>query len=76
MTDDIAAKPPLFTIVRGDAQPEEVAALVAIVAALAGRQNSEEIAATGTGGWRDRAHSMRGELRPGPDAWRASRLAH
>ncbi len=75
MTDDLAAGPPLFTIIRGDAQPEEVAALAAVFATLAGRRRSDEIASRGVGGWRDRSHALRRELQPGPGAWRASHLA-
>ncbi|MGH3099152.1 MAG: acyl-CoA carboxylase subunit epsilon [Streptosporangiales bacterium] len=59
-------------VVRGEPTPEELAALVTVLAARAG-------AANGTGGaprseWANPARSMRGPLPPGPGAWRRSGL--
>ncbi len=67
---------PFLRIVRGDATPEEIAAIVATLAAVA--------AARGHGGrtrrstnpfrtnWNDRARLLRAPVHPAPGAWRRS----
>ncbi|GLZ12119.1 hypothetical protein Acsp04_23540 [Actinomadura sp. NBRC 104425] len=72
----MAENKPFLQVVRGDATPEEVAALVAVLtararaaaaAAPAGRQRASR--------WADRSRMMRAPLPPsGPGAWRASGL--
>lgn len=58
-------------IVRGDATPEEIAALVAVLAA---RRTAEAPAEPGPQNWRNPARGMRKPLAPGKSAWRASAL--
>ncbi|WP_433328977.1 acyl-CoA carboxylase subunit epsilon [Spirillospora sp. CA-294931] len=71
---------PFLQVVRGDATPEEVAALVAVITARARaaasrtRDGEPEISR-----WAERSRSLRGPVaegvRPrGPGAWRASAL--
>jgi hypothetical protein len=72
---------PFLQIVRGDATPEEIAALVAVLTARAG---ANAAAAGGPGDrrvsrWADRSRLVRdpaGKVAPprGPGAWRASAL--
>ncbi|MFI0405093.1 acyl-CoA carboxylase epsilon subunit [Actinomadura sp. 3N508] len=71
---------PFLQVVRGDAGPDEIAALVAVLAAraqaAAAPQGSE---AARPSRWADRSRLVRGsfaaEPRPrGPGAWRASAL--
>ena len=70
-TRDATSQPaPQLRLVRGDATPEEVAALLAVLtAASAGGQ---EPAARRTSAWSDRARAVRRPLHPGPGAWRVS----
>lgn len=76
-TDDPAAEsapqPPLLTVVRGDASPEEVAALVAVIASLSA---GEQAAPRRTPEWRVHRRKMRTSYRRGPGGWRASALPH
>ena len=63
---------PVLRVVKGDATPEEVAALVTVIAALgssAAEQKQEPRSA-----WADPAHRMRTTLPHGPGAWRSSGL--
>ncbi|MFC6080798.1 acyl-CoA carboxylase subunit epsilon [Sphaerisporangium aureirubrum] len=60
---------PYLRIVRGDATPEEVAALVI---ALTTRATSPDQTPRNPGTWRSRAHQLRRGLPRGPGAWRAS----
>ena len=66
---------PVLRVVRGDATPEEIAAVVAVLLSRA--------AASGVGtppsrpapsAWADRSRQLRRPLFPGPDAWRRSAL--
>jgi hypothetical protein len=66
---------PVLRVVRGDATPEEIAALVAVVAAAGARAAaSAEPAAERPSAWRDPARRMRRPTPHGPGAWRASAL--
>ena len=62
---------PVLQVVRGDATPAELAALVAVLTARAAAA-----AATGPGGsasgWTRRSDLVRRPFHPGPDAWRAA----
>nr|WP_218849176.1 acyl-CoA carboxylase epsilon subunit [Nocardioides perillae] len=58
-------------VVNPDATPEEVAAIVAVVAALGG---GEAPAPRRTPEWSRPARGLRQPLTPGPGAWRASAL--
>ena len=66
-------EPPLLRIVKGDPTPEEVAALVSVVSAMAaGAQAASENQARPTSQWAAPHRRLRGTHRPGPGAWRAS----
>ena len=65
--------PPLVRVLRGSPTDEELAALVAVVAARAAAApsavDSERVRRSA---WSDRARAVRPAHRPGPGAWRAS----
>ncbi|MDR8408532.1 acyl-CoA carboxylase subunit epsilon [Nonomuraea sp. 3-1Str] len=63
---------PHLRIVRGDATPEEIAALVAVLATRAAP--SRPSAAPSPQMWRNPARRMRKPLSPGKAAWRMSAL--
>ena len=60
---------PLLRIVRGDATPEEIAALVAVIASLGG---SAPVPEKPRSTWAHPARGLRPVHRHGPGAWRAS----
>ncbi|KAB8197689.1 acyl-CoA carboxylase subunit epsilon [Nonomuraea phyllanthi] len=63
---------PDLVIVRGDATPEEVAALVAVLATRHGRQQPSPAPRRRT--WRNPVRAMRKPVLPGKSAWRMSAL--
>jgi Acyl-CoA carboxylase epsilon subunit len=68
---------PTLRLVRGDAEPEELAALLAVLSARGGPDDADERpAAPLNGRWADPASSVRRRLDPGPGAWRSSGLPH
>ncbi len=68
-----AVEPPLLRIVKGDPTPEEVAALVSVVSAMAaGAQAASAGRARPAPEWASHRRRLRGAHRPGPGAWRAS----
>ena len=71
MSADASTGPPLFAI-RGDASPEEVAAIVAVLAAVGGSAPATEKPPRSE--WASPARRMRTPLPHGPGAWRASAL--
>ena len=62
---------PLLRIVKGDPTPEEVAALVAVLASMIA---PEPPATRPVSAWADLRRGVRATHRPGPGAWRASGL--
>jgi hypothetical protein len=68
-TADAPDAPPL-RLVRGSATPEELAALVAVLAAAGAGADPRPPAPASS--WADRARLARPPLSPGPDGWRAS----
>jgi hypothetical protein len=62
---------PVLRVIRGDATPEEIAALLAVVTARA-RAVAEPPPRRAPAAWSDRALTMRAPAAPGPGAWRAS----
>jgi len=75
VSDDDAAEesqPPLLRVVRGEPSAEELAALVAVVAARAAADPGERPRRRTA--WNDPARLTRGPIHPGPDGWRASAL--
>jgi Acyl-CoA carboxylase epsilon subunit len=63
---------PVLRVVRGEPDDDELAALVTVVAALAGRSAVRPAPARSP--WRDRGRNIRPPIGPGPGAWRASGL--
>ncbi len=66
--------PPLLRVVRGDATPEEIAALVAVLLARSADAGAPGQARSVPGLWADRSRLLRRPLSPGPGAWRRSAL--
>ncbi|MFD9741859.1 acyl-CoA carboxylase subunit epsilon [Umezawaea sp. NPDC059074] len=64
---------PFLRIVRGQPDDAELAAVVAVVAGL-GSDPVAEKAVERRSAWGDPTRRVRGVLRPGPGAWRASGL--
>ena len=68
-----ASQAPL-RLVRGDATPEEVAALIAVLSAAA--SGYADPAPRHTSRWASHERAMRRPHTPGPGAWRASAWPH
>ena len=68
--DSTPTGPPPLRLVRGDATPEEVAAVLAVLSAVSGE--APEAAPRHTSQWASRERAVRRPLHPGPGAWRAS----
>ena len=64
---------PYLRVVRGDATPEELAALVIALSATAA---APERTTREAGMWRSPAHRMRSRLPHGAGAWRTSSRPH
>jgi len=64
---------PALRIVHGSPSPEEVAALVTVLAARGGGVAAD---AQPRSTWNDRSRAVRPPLVPGPGAWKASALPH
>jgi hypothetical protein len=62
----------MLRVVRGTPEPEELAALVAVLAARSAARVPET--ARRRSSWASRSRQVRPALRPGPDAWRLSTL--
>ena len=68
---------PSLRVVRGDATPEEIAALVAtlgVIAAARSRAAAEAKPAPVRSNWNARARLLRAPLHPAQGAWRRSAL--
>jgi hypothetical protein len=70
--DDAGSQRPLLRVVRGDATPEEVAALVAVVAALG--SGTGEPPRRRISEWSAHHRGTRVSLPHGPGGWRSSSL--
>ena len=64
-----SANPPLLRIVNSDATPEEIAALVAVLASLGG---AEPAPVRHTPEWQAHHRKVRASLPHGPGGWRSS----
>jgi hypothetical protein len=62
---------PLLRVVKGDPTPEELAALVAVVSAMAAGAQAATRKAKPRPEWSSHHRKLRGTLRHGPGAWRA-----
>jgi hypothetical protein len=65
---------PLLEFPRGNPGATEIAAVLAVLAALPGLAPAEEPQPVARSQWTARARLMREPLRRGPGAWRASAL--
>jgi Acyl-CoA carboxylase epsilon subunit len=67
---------PVLCVVRGDASPEEIAALVAVLMTRAvGSVGPEEPPGSSRrSAWSDRSRMLRAPFHPAPGAWRRSAL--
>jgi hypothetical protein len=74
VNDDRPAGEPALFVVRGDATPEEIAALVAALISRPGGEGDEGPARPARSAWADRSSQLRRPLRRGPGAWRRSAL--
>ncbi len=72
-SDGAPARPPL-RVISGDATAEEIAAIVAVLAAASGNGDGTDGTRTTRSRWADPRTRMRAHLSPGPGAWRASAL--
>jgi hypothetical protein len=67
--------PPLLRVVKGEPTAEELAALVAVIAARSGGAG-DDVGSGPRSAWTDRSRYVRRPLTPGPGAWTASALPH
>jgi len=65
---------PVLRVVRGDPTPEELAALVAVVAARSARGGGSA-GPPRRSAWNDPARLVRAPMRPQPGGWRAAALS-
>lgn len=72
-TGTAAGKWPLLRVIRGEAKPEEIAALTTVVLALATPRTTATPVARRSA-WADRSTLVRSAPYPGPNAWRAAAL--
>ena len=70
--NDLPPGPPLLRVVRGDASPEEIAALGAVL--LSRPADGEPAPEPKRSAWSGRAGQLRRPVFPGPGAWRRSAL--
>jgi hypothetical protein len=73
----VADGAPVLRVVRGDASPEEIAALVATLTAVAAARSRAAAAAEPApvaADWNARARLLRAPVRPAPGGWRRSSL--
>jgi hypothetical protein len=61
-------------VVRGDATPEEIAALVAVLMVRSADDEAPSPPRSAQNAWCDRSRLLRRPLSPGPGAWRRSAL--
>jgi len=65
---------PVLRVIRGDATPEEIAAVVAVLLSRAALPDAPPPARPVPSAWADRSRLPRRPVHPGPDAWRRSAL--
>jgi hypothetical protein len=70
---DTPQEKPVLRVIRGDATPEEIAALVATLMAQTARAGAPS-APPHRSAWADRSRLLRHPIRPAPGAWRRSAL--
>ena len=65
---------PVLRVIRGDATPEEIAAVVAVLLARSAASDASSSARPAPSAWAARSRLLRRPLHPGPGAWRRSGL--
>ena len=65
---------PVLRVIRGDATPEEIAAVVAALLARAAASDALPPARPAPSAWSDRSRLLRRPVHAAPDAWRRSAL--
>ena len=65
---------PVLHIIKGDATPEEVAALVAVLASRRPAAAAPQTVTRPRSAWSDRSRLLRAPLFPAPGAWHRSAL--
>jgi hypothetical protein len=65
---------PVLRVIRGDATPEEIAALVAVLMSRSASGAEVPPSRPAPSAWSDRSRLLRRPLFPGPGAWRRSAL--
>jgi Acyl-CoA carboxylase epsilon subunit len=66
--------PPVLTVVRGNPSAEQIAALVAVLAARTGPPSAAEVAGRPGSAWSAKSRLLREPLPRGEGGWRASAL--
>ncbi len=65
----------MLRVVRGDATPEEIAAVLTVLLSRTGSASDAAAAPRwAPSAWADRSRLLRRPVHPGPDAWRRSAL--
>jgi hypothetical protein len=67
-----ASTSPALRVISGSATPEEIAVILALVAASSGSAAEPDV--TEVNRWNDRSAHLRTVMHPGQGAWRASAL--
>jgi hypothetical protein len=65
---------PVLRVIRGDATPEEIAAVVAALLSRAASDADASPPRPAPSAWSDRSRLLRRPVHLGPDAWRRSAL--
>ena len=65
---------PVLRVIRGDATPEEIAAVVAALLSRSAASDAPPPARPASSAWADRSRLLRRPAHPGPGAWRRSAL--
>jgi hypothetical protein len=65
---------PVLRVIRGDATPEEIAAVVAVLLSRPAVAGNAPRPRSAPSAWADRSRLLRRPLFPGPGAWRRSAL--
>jgi Acyl-CoA carboxylase epsilon subunit len=65
---------PVLRVIRGDATPEEIAALAAVLLSRSAADAGAPPSRPAPSAWSDRSRLLRRPLHPSPDAWRRSGL--
>jgi len=71
---DRSPGPPVLRVMRGDASPEEIAALVAVLMSSSRADDEAPPSPPARSAWADRSSLQRRPLHPGAGAWRRSGL--